>query len=93
MGKLFSWGNEVALRGLIVTAPIYHLIIAALFAFFVSQCIIKGGFTPVPIILLIFSFFMFKDEFKKQSMIKKYIFRAFKNTYHKLNPNIEKKIQ
>lgn len=92
-GKLFQKNEEAVLRGIIVTAPIYHSIIALLLAFFVAQCIIKGGFTPVPLILFVFSIFMFKDEFKKQGVIKKYIFRAFKNTYQKLNPNIEKKIQ
>lgn len=93
IGELSQKNEEAILRGIIVTAPIYHLIIALLLAFFVAQCIIKGGFTPVPLILFFFSIFMFKDEFKKQGMIKKYIFRAFKNTFLKLNPDIDKKIQ
>ena len=92
LGKLSQNGEQTVLRGIILTAPIYHLVIIALFAFFVVQCIDNKGFTPVPIILLVFSLFMFRDEFKKQKMIKKYIFRAFKNTFAKLNPDIKQKI-
>ena len=93
VGRLSEQENQTCLRGIILTAPIYHLIIATLFIFFIVQCIVQGGFTPVPIILLVFSIFMFKDEFKKQAIIKKYIFRAFKNTFAKLNPDINQKIQ
>ena len=92
VGRLFQRKEQAILRGIILTAPIYHTVVILLFAFFVVQCIVKRGFTPVPIILLIFSLFMFKDEFKKQGIIKKYIFRAFKNTFVKLNPDIKQKI-
>ena len=85
LGKISQNSDQTSLTGLIVTAPIYHIILGLLFVFFVAQCIIKKGFTPVPLILFCFSLFMFKDEFKKQAIIKRYIFRAFKNTFEKLN--------
>lgn len=81
IGKISERNDTTALRGVIVTAPIYHLFIIALLIFFVIQCIRVGGINPIPLILVIFSIFMFKDEFKKQGLIKRYIFRAFKLTY------------
>ena len=83
-GKLTESGGVTALKGIILTAPIYHLILAIIFGLFIYQCISLGGFSPVPIILLVFSIFMFREEFKKQGIIKRYIFRAFKNTYKRI---------
>ena len=83
VGRLRQSGDVASLRGIILTAPIYHAILAIIFGLFIYQCISLGGFSPVPIILLAFSIFMFRDEFKKQGIIKRYIFRAFKNTYKK----------
>ena len=84
VGKLTESGGVTALKGIILTAPIYHLILAIIFGLFIYQCISLGGFSPVPIILLVFSIFMFREEFKKQGIIKRYIFRAFKNTYKRI---------
>ena len=42
----------------------------------------------VPIILFFFSIFMFKDEFRKQGIIKRYIFRSLKLTYLDKNPRM-----
>ena len=80
-GKLTEKNGETTLRGIILTAPIYHMILILLLAFFVYKCIVDGGFSVVPICLLAFDIFMFWKEFKKQSLIKRYIFRAFKNVY------------
>ena len=88
-GSLREKDGITKISGIIVTAPIYHLIIAILCVFFVYQCIVKGGFSPVPIIALIFSFIILRDEFKKQAIIKRYIFRAFKNTFEKINSAIK----
>lgn len=84
IGKLIEADGVTRIKGIILTAPIYHTILLIIFALFIYQCISIGGFSPVPIILLIFSLFMFRDEFKKQKIIKRYIFRAFKNTFAKL---------
>ena len=84
-GKLTEKDGVSSLKGIIITAPIYHTLLAILFAFFVIQCLSVGGFSPIPIILLVFSIFMFRDEFRKQRIIKRYVFRAFKNTFDKVN--------
>ena len=85
VGRLVESDGITALRGIILTAPIYHAILAIIFGLFIYQCISLGGFNPVPVVLLIFSIFMFRDEFKKQKIIKRYIFRAFKNTFAKIS--------
>lgn len=83
-GKLTEKNGVTALRGIILTAPIYHLILILLLAFFVYRCIVVGGFSVLPICLAVFDIFMFWGEFKKQCIIKRYIFRAFKITYANL---------
>ena len=84
VGKLTESGGVTALKGIVLTAPIYHAVLAIIFGLFIYRCISLGGISPVPIILLIFSTFMFREEFKKQGIIKRYIFRAFKNTYKRM---------
>lgn len=78
IGTLKESNGLTRLRGLIVTAPIYHTFLALLMAFYVYRCISLRGFNPVPLILLAFSFLMFKGEFKKQGTIERYLNRAFK---------------
>ena len=84
----FRERNDVtSMKGVILTAPIYHIILASLFIFFIYRCFALGGISVVPICLVLFSVFMLYDEFRKQGIIKRYIFRAFKNTYLRLNKN------
>ena len=78
LGSLKEKGGTTRLRGVILTAPIYHTFLALLMAFYVYRCISIGGFNPVPIILLVFSLFMFKGEFEKQGTIERYLKRAFR---------------
>lgn len=85
-GTVKEKDGVTTVRGIIVTAPIYHLIILALIVLLVIQCFRLGGINLVPILLTIFSLIMFKDEFKKQGIIKRYIFRALKITYAQKNP-------
>ena len=87
LGRFFEKNGVTAIKGIILTAPIYHTILIALFIYFIYRCFALGGVSIVPICLVLFSVFMFFDEFKKQGIIKKYIFRAFKNTYLRLNKN------
>lgn len=70
--------GETALSGVILTAPIYHTLLAAIMVIFVIRCITLGAFNPLPVILLFFSLFMFKGEFDKQGTIERYLTRAFK---------------
>ena len=80
-GKVKENNGVCKISGIILTAPIYHFIFLCLFGFFIFQCISLGGISPIPIILVIFDGFMFYGEFKKQSLIKRYIFRALKIVY------------
>lgn len=75
-GRIRDNGESVTLKGVILTAPIYHTILLIFMAIFIGQCFYFGGFSVVPICLLIFSLFMFKDEFKKQRLIYNYVMRA-----------------
>ena len=75
-GRIIDKGDSVTLKGVIITAPIYHFILLVFMAIFIGQCFYLGGFSVVPICLLAFSLFMFKDEFKKQRLIYNYVLRA-----------------
>ena len=75
-GRLSEKDGVTRLKGIITTAPVYHLVMLAFIAVFIYQCIRLGGFSVVPILLVVFSLFMFKDEFKTQGYIKRYLYRA-----------------
>ena len=78
IGTLKESEYGTRLRGMIITAPIYHTLLLLLAVFYAYRCIALGAFNPVPLILLIFSIFMFKGEFEKQGIIERYLHRAFK---------------
>ena len=78
IGTLKESESGTRLRGMIITAPIYHTLLLLLAVFYAYRCISLGAFNPVPLILLIFSIFMFKGEFEKQGIIERYLHRAFK---------------
>ncbi len=92
IGKVGEKDGVSRIRGVILTAPIYHMIFLLLFAFFIIQCINLGGISPMPIILVMFDVVMFYGEFKKQSLIKRYIFRALKIVYKQKSSNPDRKI-
>lgn len=78
LGTLKERDGVTRLRGVILTAPIYHTILALILALYVYRCISLGAFNPVPLILLAFSLFMFRSEFEKQGTIERYLNRAFR---------------
>ena len=78
LGTLKEQDGTTRLRGIILTAPIYHTFLALIMAFYVYRCISLNAFNPVPIILLAFSLIMFRSEFDKQGTIERYLKRAFK---------------
>lgn len=86
IGKVKEREGVTSVKGVILTCPIYHTIFFLLFAFFVAFCFIKGGISPIPFILVAFDIVMFYGEFKKQSLIKRYIFRTMKIVYKTKNP-------
>jgi hypothetical protein len=75
-GKISEKKGKTRLKGVILTAPIYHLCLIALLCLFALQCIKMKGFSPVPIILLLFDLLLFEEEFKKQTYIYSYLNRA-----------------
>ena len=87
VGSLKEKNGTSQLRGIILTAPIYHLFLALLFAFYIYRSAVDGVFNPVPIILLFFSILMFKGEFEKQGTIERYLKRAFKRSEANLHHN------
>ena len=76
IGGVKESDNGSRINGIVVTAPIYHSILAIIVVLFVYQCIYIGGFNPVPVIWLAFSVLMFKSEFEKQGVIERYLKRA-----------------
>ena len=82
-GKLVEKNGRTRLKGVITTAPIYHLALIALVVVFIIQCFKLRGFSVVPPIIVIFDIFMFKNEFKKQGYIKRYLYRAARRMYEK----------
>lgn len=77
-GKIVEKDGYTEFRGAILTAPIFHALLILMFSAFVVMCIVKQGFNVVPVCLVIFDIFMYRDEFKKQDIIDKYVFRAVK---------------
>ena len=81
VGRITERDGVTAIRGVIWTAPLCHFAMIVLFAYFIYRCISLGGISVVPLCILTFDIFMFLDEFKKQGIIKRYIFRALKIVY------------
>ena len=77
-GRISEKRGETILKGILTTAPIYHLMMLMLTGVFIYRCISLEGFSVVPVILLVFSYFLFKNEYKKQGIIDRYIKRAFR---------------
>ena len=77
-GRITEKEGRTTLSGVVLTAPIYHMILFALFAFFIVQCVVRQAFSPLPICLVVFDLFLFWKEFQKQGDIARYIARAFR---------------
>ena len=77
-GRTKRVGDNTRLYGVIVTEPHFHLIWLFLVAYFIWMCIARAAFSIVPICLIVFVYFMFRGEYKKQKRIKAYLARACK---------------
>ena len=82
-GKITEKSGVTEIKGVISTAVIFHTVLAAFFIAFIALCIAKQGFSIVPVCLILFDIFMYKDEFKKQGIIERYIARAVKRLEQK----------
>lgn len=78
IGRINEKNGVTEIKGVITTALVFHLILAVMFIAFIGVCIARGGFSIVPVCLIVFDVFMYKDEFKKQGIIERYIIRAIK---------------
>ena len=75
-GKLKERDGAMTLTGVAVTSPLFHLILLGLTVLFILKCIELGGFSVVPLVFLAISILMFGKEYKKQGVIKRYLYRA-----------------
>ena len=82
-GKIRECEGGCEISGVITTAPIFHTVLFLMFAAFIVMCIIKQGFSVVPLCLIVFDIFMYKDEFRKQGIIDRYIARAVRRCSEK----------
>ena len=78
LGKIKERNGERVVSGVIMTAPIYHLLLIGFCIYFLIQSFIVGGITLVPLFGVVFTLFLFKDEYKKEGIIKRFISRAVK---------------
>ena len=83
-GRLTEKKGETHLSGIILTAPLFYTAIFGLLVYSivagVINTMINGAFTfnPIAIIIAIFSYIMFRQEFKKQGIIARYLYRAIR---------------
>ncbi len=77
-GRITEKNGITRVRGLITTAPVFYAAILGLLVYSVIRGISLGGFNPIALIIAVFSFLMFRTEFKKQGIIDRYIARAIK---------------
>ena len=89
IGKLKENNGVTRLRGVVMTAPFYHLFLFAFLGIFIYQCIKNAGFSVIPLLAIGMSIFLFKNEFKKQGIIKRYVFRAARRMYESKKGNTD----
>ena len=75
-GTLTEKDGVTKLRGIITTEPVYHFFFLVMIALFIVQCFRLRGISFLPPVLVVFDIFMFKNEFKKQGHIKRYLYRV-----------------
>ena len=77
-GRIREKNGVTTLTGRILTAPIYHAILLIFIALFVIQCFVVKGFSVIPVFAVLLDVLLFKEEFKKQGYIYRYLYRAAK---------------
>ena len=79
-GRITEKNGEATLRGIILTSPIYHLIVLVLAVALIAQMIYNGSISSIPILIFAtaFEFLFFTDEFRKQGYIQRYLERAIR---------------
>ena len=83
-GRLTEKNGITRLSGIILTAPIFYAAILGLLVYSIissiNYSIVHEGFAfdPIAIIFAVFSYLMFRQEFKKQGIISRYLYRAIR---------------
>lgn len=79
-GSITECDGSVNIKGVITTSFIYHLIMIALAMVWVVLTVAfrQYQFISLIVILIAFEYFFFKDEFKKQGYIERYLMRALR---------------
>ena len=75
-GKITATEEGSNIKGIILTAPIFHFLLIFLTVFIIIQCIYLKAINIIPVFAVAFDIIMFKNEFKKQGYIERYIGRA-----------------
>lgn len=75
-GKLKEADGITELKGIILTAPIYHIVWAVLLGVLIWQCFYYAAISALPILFVAFEIIMFSQEFRKQGYIARYLQRA-----------------
>ena len=86
-GKLKEENGVTRLKGIVVTAPIYHLVWAVLLGILIWQCFYHAAISALPILFVAFELIMYSQEFRKQGYIQRYLGRAFSRLYAEKNKN------
>lgn len=84
-GRIRERDGVTHLCGSIMTEPIFHVLWLALIAFFIVTCIQRAALSVVPVCLIVFVFFMFRKEYRKQEYLRRYILRAIHRLEKKKN--------
>ena len=75
-GKIKECGSGSIIKGRIMTAPIFHLAMIVLIAVIIFQCIMMKALNLIPVFAVLFDLLLFKNEFKKQGYIQRYLMRG-----------------
>ena len=78
VGKIKESDGKTEVSGIVITSPIYHAVVIALVIFNIVMSFKLGGISIIPIFAVLFEFLFFKDEFRKQGYIIRYLERAFR---------------
>ena len=77
-GRITERDGYTRVSGIITTSLGYHLVMIALFLFLTVRMILTSNYTMIPMLVFVIAFelLFFKDEFKKQGYIERYLIRA-----------------
>ena len=75
-GKIVECDGGSRISGIILTAPIFHALLVIFTVAIIMQCIYLKAINVIPVFAILFDIIMFKNEFKKQGYIERYLKRA-----------------